>query len=310
MKKTKTFVLWLFLILITSMVVLFCPACNKDDADSTYKITLDKQGGLGGTNYVNVKIDSDMPKANAPTKSGYIFAGYYSKTEGTGEQYYNSQMKSSKKWNIKSNATLFAYWINENNLDSTNETFTVTLDKQGGVGGSSIVKAIYNKPMPSASMPTRLNYTFGGYFTEPDGKGVAYYASNMASLRSWDKQSNGTLYAYWISNYDEITMTTYNYKQYFIIERSCQGAGVGESNYFPVYVHYRINLKYGITIGENTSIIFTFQDNMIFTSVNITWSNSTFGASATSSKVYLMESAIKKTTATPISVSGKLYVKH
>ena len=44
MKKTKTFVLWLFLILIISMVMLFCPACEKDNAKSLTKAESDFVG--------------------------------------------------------------------------------------------------------------------------------------------------------------------------------------------------------------------------------------------------------------------------
>lgn len=290
------------------LITFIFSACKDNDMETTYKVTFDKQGGNGGTSYVMASIDEDMPTAKAPSKSGYVFNGYYSEVEGVGIQYYNPQMKSTHKWNITNDSTLFAYWIKEKSSEKDNDTYIITLDSQGGTGGSSSVKAVYNQPMPNASMPTRVDYTFGGYFTEPNGKGTAYYASNMASLRSWDKQSDGTLYAYWISNYKEIIMNTNNYSQYFDIERSCQGAGVGYSNYFPVYVTYKITLKYEITCGEDTSILFKFKDDTAITYVNFTYINTIFGTvSATSSKVYLMQSAITK-EAKPIDVSGKLYI--
>ena len=40
-----------------------------------------------------------------------------------------------------------------------NET-TVTLDSQGGSGGTASVTATYGRPMPSATMPTKTGYIF------------------------------------------------------------------------------------------------------------------------------------------------------
>ena len=50
-------------------------------------------------------------------------------------------------------------------------TYRVDLDRQSGSGGSSYVTATYDAAMPSANMPTRTGYEFGGYYTAENGGG-------------------------------------------------------------------------------------------------------------------------------------------
>lgn len=75
---------------------------------------------------------------------------------------------------------------------------TVTLDKNGGSGGSDEVLAIPNDPMPTATAPTNsASYlTFGGYFLEDDI--TQYYNADMSSARNCDLEEEFTLYAKWI----------------------------------------------------------------------------------------------------------------
>ena len=73
---------------------------------------------------------------------------------------------------------------------------TVTLDAQGGTGGSASVTATYGAAMPSATMPTKGAYTFLGYF-DAQTDGVKYYNADGTSAANWDKTANTTLYAQW-----------------------------------------------------------------------------------------------------------------
>ena len=89
--------------------------------------------------------------------------------------------------------TLYARW--------KANTYTVTLDRQSGTGGSASATATYGSAMPSATMPTRTGYTFNGYFDATSG-GTKYYNANGSSAKNWDKTSNTTLYAQWnLANY-------------------------------------------------------------------------------------------------------------
>lgn len=74
-------------------------------------ITLDKQGGVNGTNEVLGVIGETLPNITLPARSGYIFNGYYSGQNGQGTQYYNSNGISSFVWTSSAtSATFYASW--------------------------------------------------------------------------------------------------------------------------------------------------------------------------------------------------------
>ena len=77
------------------------------------------------------------------------------------------------------------------------KTYTITLDRQSGSGGSSSVTATYNSTVPNISVPTRAGYTFGGYYTSTGGGGTQYYNSSGSGLRTYTSTSGITLYAKW-----------------------------------------------------------------------------------------------------------------
>ena len=112
---------------------------------------------------------------------------------------------------------------NSNNSNSST-SYTITLNKQGGSGGSSSVTVKYGNSMPSATAPTKSGYTFGGYYSSTNGSGTKYYDANMRSVRTWDKSSNTTLYAYWIDD-GKITLSSSNFEDYFTITTSAEYRG-------------------------------------------------------------------------------------
>ena len=83
--------------------------------------------------------------------------------------------------------------------------YTVTLDRMGGNGGIDQFKIHYNDELPISSKPYRTGYTFKGYYTKENGGGVKYYDLNMDRVRSWDIESDTTLYASWQINVYTIT---------------------------------------------------------------------------------------------------------
>ena len=95
-------------------------------------VNLDFQGGANGTAQVTATYGQAMPTATAPSRTGYIFDGYYSETNGQGTQYYTADMTSARTWNIDerlldpqvTEVTLYAKWIKV--------LFTITLDADGG----------------------------------------------------------------------------------------------------------------------------------------------------------------------------------
>ena len=78
-----------------------------------YTITLNSSPGSGGTATVTVAYGDSMPIAEAPTINASLgtFLGYYSQTNGQGEQYYDYDMSSAKTWDLEEDTTLYAYWV-------------------------------------------------------------------------------------------------------------------------------------------------------------------------------------------------------
>ena len=161
-----------------------------------YTVTLDAAGGTGGET-VTATYDADMPEITLPTRTGYTFDGYFTQTGGEGEQYYDADGNSVKAYDKTEGITLYAKW----NANS----YVVTLDMQGGSGGTQSVEATYDSAMPSVTPPLRIGYTFGGYFAQPNGGGAQYYYADGGSARSYDMADTCTLYAKWTANsYDVV----------------------------------------------------------------------------------------------------------
>jgi uncharacterized repeat protein (TIGR02543 family) len=106
----------------------------------------------------------------------------------------------------------------------TANTYTITLDKQNGSGGTSTVYEKYGTGWSTSStgtfnytntitVPTRTGYTFGGYYTSTNGGGTQIItASGVMSSAATAFTANGTLYAKWTqSPVLEVSPTSYNF---------------------------------------------------------------------------------------------------
>lgn len=75
--------------------------------------------------------------------------------------------------------------------------YRITLDHMGGSGGSTHCVATTGDPLPASLVaPSRLGFTFGGYYDAREG-GVQYYSSSMDGLVRWQGSRGVTLYARW-----------------------------------------------------------------------------------------------------------------
>ena len=82
--------------------------------------------------------------------------------------------------------------------EETAKKYTVTLNKQNGNGGSNDIVLKEGDVFPTVEVPTREGYTFGGYFSAADGKGVKYYNADGTGAAVYTANSDITLYALWI----------------------------------------------------------------------------------------------------------------
>ena len=142
--------------------------------------------------YSSVSGEDTYGTLFSPTRTGYAFDGWFTQLVAGGTQIETNSTKTAYS------QTVWSRW--------TPKTSAVTLDRQNGTGGSSSVTATYDAAMPSATMPTRTGYTFGGYYDAVNGAGTQYYTDAGASARTWDKDSSAvTLHAKWTPN--EYTVT-------------------------------------------------------------------------------------------------------
>ena len=199
---------------------------------NTIKLTLNKNGGSGGTDYVWYKYNtnkfySDSACTNQitsiarPTRAGYTFKGYQGDGTcgGTPNENYiaysNTEFASDLCSDIYKNATLNAVW--EAN------TIELTLNKNGGSGGTDNVWYKYNtnkfysdsactNQITSITRPTRAGYTFKGYQGDgtcggtPNENYIAYGSTEFASDLCSDIYKNATLNAAWEANTIKLTL--------------------------------------------------------------------------------------------------------
>ena len=85
--------------------------------------------------------------------------------------------------------------------DAVPNTYTVTLDNQDATTpGATSVTATYESPLPSivGNLPTRTDYLFAGYFSEPNGAGTQYLnPDGTPTDAAWETAGAGTIYAKW-----------------------------------------------------------------------------------------------------------------
>ena len=152
-------------------------------------ISISSSGSATGYNYslTNIKIYSGN------STSGTLLATITS---------------TSSSWTMSgtyySSIYIYATWTR------SAKTYTLTLDRQSGTGGSATATATYNATVPNISVPTRNGYTFGGYYTGTNGSGTQYYNASGTGLRTWTTDGGATLYAKWTAVQVTLTSTTGN----------------------------------------------------------------------------------------------------
>lgn len=148
-------------------------------ASAKYNVTFVTNGGTSVSSQQTNRIETSP----STSRNGYTLEGWYR------DSALNESDKVAFPYSVASDQTLYAKW--------TAVTGSVTLNDNGGSGGSGSVIATFDQAMPSASVPVREGYTFTGYFDQPVG-GTSYYDSSMASARNWDRtETSATLYAQW-----------------------------------------------------------------------------------------------------------------
>lgn len=133
-----------------------------------YDITFNANGGQLGSDMQSVirtGSDGKLPSLPAPTRSGYVFAGWWS---GNGSPDYGSQVTGSTVFS--SDSTVYARW--------STGTYDIIFDPNGGQLFGSLVQADGRLAYATgtdgrlAMLPVPVDSagrTFGGWWTDPSG---------------------------------------------------------------------------------------------------------------------------------------------
>lgn len=178
----------------------------------TFVLSYDENGGSGTMADEEQTGENVTVAANgftAPT--GYTFQEWNANMKGGGTVYTAGQVLT-----LTEDLTIYAIW--------TPQTYTVTLDKEGGMGGSASVEATFDESMPDITIPSKTGYIFKGYYTGADGAGTQYYDENGSSTNSWNIAAPTTLYAYWIAG-SAPDMTGCNLHFWFVKEADATANG-------------------------------------------------------------------------------------
>ncbi|GAA3891778.1 hypothetical protein GCM10022381_37030 [Leifsonia kafniensis] len=134
-------------------------------------VTFSSQGG-SKVAAVSTNYNTVIKAPKAPTRTGYTFAGWY--TKATGGSKWNFSAK------VTSNVTAYAHW--------TVQKRTVTFNAQGG-SKVAAVSTNYNTVIKAPKAPTRSGYTFSGWYTKATGGSKWNFTSKVTA--------NATAYAHW-----------------------------------------------------------------------------------------------------------------
>jgi uncharacterized repeat protein (TIGR02543 family) len=149
-------------------------------ASSVYTVTFDSDGGTAvGARHVTLPATTVVTLPTAPTKTGYIFGGWYTATSGGGTAFIATTT-------VGTSMTVYAQW--------TSYDYTVTYNSDGG---SAVTAQHVISPettvvtLPTA--PTKASSTFAGWYTATSGGGTEFTATTTVT-------ANITVYAKWSTN--------------------------------------------------------------------------------------------------------------
>jgi uncharacterized repeat protein (TIGR02543 family) len=150
-------------------------------SDTRYTVTYNFNDGVT-SNQTQSVLHGAVLTSNTPSRSGYIFGGWYTNSTFTNLWDFNSPVTDS--------FTLYARWT---------AAYTITFNINGGTGTTPAAQTITvgaSLTLPAGGGFSRSGYTFGGWNTNASGTGTNYSAGTY-----YTPAGNITLYARWTAVY-------------------------------------------------------------------------------------------------------------
>jgi uncharacterized repeat protein (TIGR02543 family) len=147
---------------------------------NSYTITFSAQGGTVSPASKPVTYGAAVGELPEPARVGYTFSGWYT-AAGGGAKYTESTV-----YGIAADTVLHAKW--------TANSYMLAFDAQGGAVSPALQSVTYGAAVGELPTPARAGYTFGGWYTQPEGGGTPYIASTVHGSTAMFT----TLYAKWI----------------------------------------------------------------------------------------------------------------
>ena len=154
----------------------------------TYTVTYQLNGGQNSVaNPGTYDITTQTIALQNPVRTGYTFEGWFT------DAAYSVQITAISQGNV-GNITLYAKW-------SANK-YNIVFNKNKGTSGSmaSLTVSYDENVKLAANKFKRTGYTFKGWNTQANGKGISY--ADKASVQNLTTENGGTvtLYAQWKKN--------------------------------------------------------------------------------------------------------------
>lgn len=173
-----------------------------------HRVTFDTLGGNGiDVQYKAVGDPITLPNA---VKAGYSFVAWYNVPGGAAS---NGQAYTNEFFGGASEIVLYAYY-------KANK-YEITYNYGVGGNGTLTSDEVYFEQNYQLTVPTATDVAgaFGGWFSAPYGMGVQYTDANGKSLRAWDLTEGAELYAFWIDQTLDFTLTKINGKEVYAVSK-------------------------------------------------------------------------------------------
>lgn len=149
-----------------------------------YIVNFNKNDDSGEIESIKIEYGSKYGVLPTPTRTGYIFEGWYTLPTG------GNEVTDETDYNIDGDSILYAHW--------SNAKYKVIFNANGGDCEPDTMEVEYEKKYGTLPLPTREGYVFDGWHTLPVG------GSKVTDETEYKIAGDSKLYAYW--NKDSIAV--------------------------------------------------------------------------------------------------------